>query len=60
MVIETFQFFLNSQFPLASGKPFSLYPAVAVIGQSLSSLGVHKSVHRNTKIKITNKMHYID
>jgi hypothetical protein len=60
MVIETFQFFLNSQFPLASGKPFSLSPAVAVIGQSPSSLDVHESVHRNTTMKIANKMHYID
>jgi len=26
----------------------------------VSKLDVHKSVHRDTTIKITNKMHYID
>jgi len=28
-------------------------------GQSFVKLDVHKSVHRDTTMKITNKMHYI-
>ena len=40
--------------------PCCLYKFNSVIHELLTFLEVHESVHRDTTIKITHKMHYID
>jgi hypothetical protein len=33
---------------------------VGILNKEISTFDVHESVHRDTTMKITNKMHYID